>query len=927
MTIIGSADLLVSPKLAPNFTALLKAEVSAASGVAAAIPVPIKPQVDTASTAQSRKAFSALGSDAASSFSRSFKGGIETATPEMLAAFKKGGKAGLEDFLGIGAGAKQQAAEAIKAEKEIASIKAGIARTSLTSGTVGLSASTTGLKAEQDILRTQKNIKALGSEISKAEQIAATAGSGVGAAFVNALPTLAAVAVGVEVVIKAISSLADAAGKLQQAEANVNAVFGESAGIVTSFANDSSKNLLQSKAAADQAAASFGLLFNGLNINDEQSAQLSVRLTSLAQSLALVRGISIETAERLLSAGVAGNPRAFKQLGLNINDVDIKARGLADGITHGNEALSTEAKTLVTLNELFEKTAGIEDQAAKSTDNYVVAQQRLTKAVEDSKASIGTGFLPQLTDLVNGLTEVANLGSKNGSGAGGIVNSALVGIPGIGNAIAGLEAIGAARSKKNAAELADAEATKKAAEADKTSADALNLLATAAQRASAQALSDATARFTAAQRQGPDAIAVVEARRNIERATIGVTQAEEKLADARKDQIRIPHQIAEAELSLASARLSSDSALLSQRKTILETQDLISGVDRRDRLEDLQLRAAEATLSLDKALQAEKKSLLDVRDAQNDLLHAQFEFIGVTRDRHRGILDLRDAQLKIDKAEQAIADQKLSARGDPLSIRRAQLDVQKVAVEQSRFAESQAIREAEAKIQLAQAENSVQSAALGVISATNALTDLRETQARQADVVRLAELGLGTAQDTVTLAVYASATAVAQLVEDLDVINGKKPLDILKDKYAAFVGEMNANSALLRTGTTDILQGLAAQIASLAEAAALAPFVFSGGGGGAFGGHGASGSFQHGGNVIPGAQFGMANVRSKLIHVGESGDEWLSIKPGGRADIIPHGGKTTTSGPTIGEVHIHESPSPESTLRALEWRIGMESQR
>lgn len=302
------------------------------------------------------------------------------------------------------------------------------------------------------------------------------AGRGIGAlagAARNAIGSIGGLA---SASIQAASDMNESLSKNRQ-------VFGESAETVKAWANDSTKNILLTKQAAIEGAATFGNLFVALGLGKPAAADLSTSLVGLAQDLSSFNNVGTDEALLALRSGLLGEAEPLRKFGVSLSQARIEseafALGLAkpvknaaaitaahnavaaatakvaavekehgkdtlaaaqarDGLARANAALSKALggqKTELTAAQkaqaaysiIVKDTATAAGDAAHTQDGYANSTKKLHKNIGDLEASIGQKLLPHALRLTHAISDLV-VEFDNGTGTGGEIRDALAGI-------------------------------------------------------------------------------------------------------------------------------------------------------------------------------------------------------------------------------------------------------------------------------------------------------------------------------------------------------------------------------------------------------------------------------------------------------------------------------------------------------------------
>lgn len=165
-------------------------------------------------------------------------------------------------------------------------------------------------------------------------------------------------------------------------ELNKNAiVFGQFANSVRNFTQDSVNGLALTQAQALNATGTFGNLFRAVGLTEEQSANFSISLTTLASDLASFNNTSVDEALTALRSGLVGETEPLKRFGVNLNDATLKAKALELGLYNGKGVLDANTKAQAAYALILEQTTLAQGDFARTADEGANAQRRAKAAV------------------------------------------------------------------------------------------------------------------------------------------------------------------------------------------------------------------------------------------------------------------------------------------------------------------------------------------------------------------------------------------------------------------------------------------------------------------------------------------------------------------------------------------------------------------
>ncbi len=197
------------------------------------------------------------------------------------------------------------------------------------------------------------------------------------------------------------------ASNLSETVSKVGVVFKSSAASVLAFGDTAAAALGMSKNEALAAAGTYGNLFVSMGLADDASAQMSTSLVQLAGDLASFNNMGTDEVLEKLRAGLTGESEPLKTLGVNINEVIIKEKALALGLTKTTTGtLPAAIKAQAAYALIFEQTATAQGDFAR-TSGGLANQQRILKAnLANTAATIGTALLPGVTKLAVKLNDL-----------------------------------------------------------------------------------------------------------------------------------------------------------------------------------------------------------------------------------------------------------------------------------------------------------------------------------------------------------------------------------------------------------------------------------------------------------------------------------------------------------------------------------------
>jgi vacuolar-type H+-ATPase subunit E/Vma4 len=264
---------------------------------------------------------------------------------------------------------------------------------------------------------SDKGIKAAAKEFANLEGTAKKAGFALDKMTVPAIAAFGAVAIGG---VKA----AQAASNFNETVNKSNVIFGNAAKSVQQFASTAATSLGQSKQAALDAAATFGVFGKAAGKTGEDLAGFSTQMVQLTSDLASFHNANPADVALALGAALRGESEPIRKYGVLLNDAALKAEAMAMGIYNGKGALEQSAKVLAAQSLILKQTGDAQGDFTR-TSGGLANQQRILKAkIDDAVVAIGNAFIPVIEAVLPLLTNFATFVGDNA----GLVSALAIGI-------------------------------------------------------------------------------------------------------------------------------------------------------------------------------------------------------------------------------------------------------------------------------------------------------------------------------------------------------------------------------------------------------------------------------------------------------------------------------------------------------------------
>jgi hypothetical protein len=215
--------------------------------------------------------------------------------------------------------------------------------------------------------------------------------------------TAGAVAGGIIVMRDSIQHAAD----LGETLSKVNNIFGESAGSITAWSKTAAKSFGLSQQEALAAAAQYGDMFQQLGFTQDAAVDNSKALVKMSADLGSFHNVDPTDVLDRIGASMRGEYDSLQALIPNINAARVEHEALIKTGKKTAKELTAQEKAAATLAIIHKDGALAADDFAETSDG-LTNQQRILKAqMNDTKAAIGRGLLPVMTELATWVNDNA----------------------------------------------------------------------------------------------------------------------------------------------------------------------------------------------------------------------------------------------------------------------------------------------------------------------------------------------------------------------------------------------------------------------------------------------------------------------------------------------------------------------------------------
>lgn len=189
------------------------------------------------------------------------------------------------------------------------------------------------------------------------------------------------------------------ASDLNESINKANVVFGQSADVVTQFAETSAKSFGIARGAAFGYTSVLGTILKGSGLSEGASADMSVTLTKLAADMASFNNIPIDQALEKIRAGLVGESEPLRTVGVLLSETAVKEKAYAMGIAATGAVLTDAQKVQARYALILEQTKDTQGDFARTSDGLANQQRILGAQWKDLQGIIGNALLPVAVKL------------------------------------------------------------------------------------------------------------------------------------------------------------------------------------------------------------------------------------------------------------------------------------------------------------------------------------------------------------------------------------------------------------------------------------------------------------------------------------------------------------------------------------------------
>lgn len=197
-------------------------------------------------------------------------------------------------------------------------------------------------------------------------------------------------------ITKSLKDAIEAAGKAEKAIRRLSNVYGEFASDARVAASELADAYGMSNTAAASTLGYISNLMTAYGLEKRAALDLSQGIVALGADLASFSGgtKTAEQAVQSLSQALLGNYRATRDLGIAINDTEVKA--MARSMNMATDSLTQAELAMLRYQVILEQTKNVQGDFIRNQDTHYAMTQRYKAAIDDLRVSFGEELLPAI---------------------------------------------------------------------------------------------------------------------------------------------------------------------------------------------------------------------------------------------------------------------------------------------------------------------------------------------------------------------------------------------------------------------------------------------------------------------------------------------------------------------------------------------------
>ena len=195
---------------------------------------------------------------------------------------------------------------------------------------------------------------------------------------------------------------------LQDTLGATNAIFGQSASIITAQADEMAKKFGVVKTEFINASQGFGAAFKSIGTPVADAAALGNKLAKLGMDMASFKGTSNAEAFTALSAALRGEFDPLERFNVMLSAAAIEQEALSLGLIKSAKDMDESAKKQATLSLIMKKSVDMQGDLERTSGDMGNSCKKFAGTMQNTADSIGTSLMPAISAVTSALGEGAS---------------------------------------------------------------------------------------------------------------------------------------------------------------------------------------------------------------------------------------------------------------------------------------------------------------------------------------------------------------------------------------------------------------------------------------------------------------------------------------------------------------------------------------
>lgn len=192
---------------------------------------------------------------------------------------------------------------------------------------------------------------------------------------------------------------------ITEVENVVETAFGSMANKAYDFASTAAEQFGLSELAAKQYSGTMMAILKSSGIAQDAAADMAINLAGLAGDMASFYNLDTDEAFNKLRAGISGESEPLKQLGINMNIVNLEAFAMSQGIRKAYNEMTLAEQTALRYNFIMAKSKDAHKDFADTAGTFANQLRLLRLNIQSISAVIGQGLIAAILPAIKFLNK------------------------------------------------------------------------------------------------------------------------------------------------------------------------------------------------------------------------------------------------------------------------------------------------------------------------------------------------------------------------------------------------------------------------------------------------------------------------------------------------------------------------------------------